>query len=102
MCSPHTSQEHQSLSDFNFKEQLRVDVKLFSAGCRHTVGKCTFSKVRVQIVEQNTSKLIFLGPSDARADSLVFIYRVLSISNGGTRCAHLPIVLPVSHLCCHE
>lgn len=101
MCS-HTSQEHQSLSDFNFKEQLREDVKLFSADRQHTACKCTFSKVRVQIVEQNMSKSIFLGPSDARADSLAFIYRGLSISNGGTRRAHLPIFLPVSHLGCHE
>lgn len=92
----------QSLSDFNFKKQLRVHVELVSAGRRHIVCKCTFSKVRDQIVEQNTSKSIFLGPSDTRADSLAFIYRVLSISNGGTRRAHLPIFLPVSHLCCHE
>ena len=97
-CSPHTSQKHRSLTDFHFKEQLRGDVELFFASCRHTVCKWAFSKVRVQIVEQNTFKSIFLGPSDAWADSLAFLYRVLSISNGGTRRAHLPIFLPVSHL----
>lgn len=77
-------------------------VEVAFAGHGRAVCKCTFSEVRVQIVEQNPSVSIFPGPSDVRADSEALVYCVLSISNGGTRRAHLPIFLPVSHLACHE
>lgn len=90
-CSPQDR-------DFNSNGQLMGG----GGGVEVAVRKWAFSEVRVQIVEQNTSVRIFPGRGDARADSEALVYCVLSISNGGTRRAHLPIFRPVSHLARHE